>query len=240
MGMSRIPRAALHQEVWESLGGQDPDWAVLTAPGRRHRGWADHLEQFYATGRAEVADIVAGLPAASPLDRALDWGSGTGRLTFALAERYRAVTAVDVSSSMLTTLTERATQLGLGSRVRPTLLADLRPAGDVDLLVSLLVLQHLSCQADALAALRTMVACLRVGGYLVVEVPDRPMSLKARLQPRFRAYQVLRALGLDPAVLHRRGLSGISMQCLPADLVQHALQSDGAHRYVRYLARRTR
>jgi SAM-dependent methyltransferase len=252
--MSRsTPKTALHHEVWESLGSEDPDWAVLTDPRLRHGGWQDHLDDFYASGRAEVEDILAGLPPGTRLDRAIDWGSGTGRLTFALLEVFSQVTAVDVSRSMLGTLMGRAHKLDLGARLTPTVLGDMRPASDHDLAVSLLVLQHLGTRAEVAAALRTLVACVRVGGHIVVEIPDRPMTIKARVQPRFQVYRLLRAVGVSPAALQRHGLSGISMRCLAQGLVGATLRdsgaellgapkqrSDGAHRYVRYTARRTR
>jgi SAM-dependent methyltransferase len=247
------PKAALHHEVWESLGSEDPDWAVLTDPELRHGGWQDRLDDFYASGRAEVGNIFASLPSDVRLDRAIDWGSGTGRLTFALLERYSRVTAVDVSRSMLATLVSRAQKLELDARVTPTMVGDLRPASDHDLAVSLLVLQHFGTRAEVTAAVHTLVACVRVGGHLVLEIPDRPMTVRARLQPRFQVYRLLRALGVSPASLHRHGLSGISMRCLTQDLVRTTLRnsgaqvlgepkqrSDGAHRYVRYIARRER
>jgi len=247
------PKGALHHEVWESLGGSDPDWAVLTDPARRHGGWTDHLDDFYASGRAEVSTILGALPPDAELHQAIDWGSGTGRLTFALLEHFDHVTAVDVSRSMLATLIDRAQQTGLEARVSAVLVGDLRPGSDHDLALSLLVLQHLSCRAEAADALRSLVACVRVGGYIVVEIPDRPVNLKARLQPRFQLYRLLRTLGLPPARLHEHGLSGISMLCLTQTFVAATLRgagadlaaastvrSDGAHRYVRYIARRSR
>jgi SAM-dependent methyltransferase len=239
--------------VWESLGASDADWAVLTDPARRGGGWGPALEEFYASGRQEVAAVLAALPAEPPLarDRAMDWGSGTGRLTFALAHKFGQVTAVDVSDSMLTTLTLRAAERGL-SGVHPVRVDQLRPAADQDLVLSLLVLQHLPDVAAVRAALSTMVACLRHGGVLVVEVPEQALTWRARLQPRFRAYRALRAVGLPPARLHRWGLSGISMLTVDRSAVTVALERAGAHvlqmtatelaqdyRYVRYLARRT-
>jgi 2-polyprenyl-3-methyl-5-hydroxy-6-metoxy-1,4-benzoquinol methylase len=182
----------------------------------------------------------------------MDWGSGTGRLTFALLDSYDRVTAVDVSRSMLMTLVDRAKQFGVAERVTPVLVRDLRPSGEHDLALSLLVLQHAADMAEVLGALTSMVASLRIGGCLVVEVPDRALTVRARLQPRYRAYRAARMIGVAPATLHRHGLSGISMLCLPQTLVTTTLESvgaevvairtwsDGAHEYARYVARRTR
>ena len=244
-------RPPLHDEVWESLGSTDPDWAVLTDPHRRHGGWTEDLDAFYATGRADVAEVLASLPDDSFV-RVLDWGSGTGRLTFALLEHAEEVTAVDISRGMLATLTARARDLHLDGRVDPVHVDDLRPAGDHDLALSLLVLQHLGSRAGIRAALERMVGCLHVGGLLVIEVPDLALTVRARVQPRFRVYQALRSLGFSPGTLSRHGLSGISMCCLSEDVVRHELgwlgvqtlsvsrRQDEGHRYARYVGRRVR
>jgi SAM-dependent methyltransferase len=241
-----------NREVWESLGREDPDWAVLTDPARRGGGWSQDLDTFYASGQAEIAEVLAELPVhdGSPRERAMDWGSGTGRLTFALAAHYPQVTAVDVSDAMLATLGVRAAARGVEG-VHGVRVDELVPAADHDLVVSLLVLQHLPDEAAVLAALRTMVACLRVGGHAVVEVPDRPLTRKARSQPRYHAYRALRLVGVRPAWLHSHGLSGISMVTLPQALVRRTLEEAGAtveavsdvrpgdgYRYLRYRARR--
>ncbi|HTY72444.1 MAG TPA: SAM-dependent methyltransferase, partial [Actinomycetes bacterium] len=86
--MPRMSSESVQHEVWESLGESDPDWAVLTDQRRRNRGWENDLDAFYATGSAEIRDVLAALPAGVGRGVAVDWGSGTGRLTFALAEHF--------------------------------------------------------------------------------------------------------------------------------------------------------
>lgn len=238
--------------MWETLGDTDPDWAVLTDPGRRRGGWDSDLEAFYATGRAEVDEVLDEIGAEVRRARATDWGSGTGRLTLALAAQFTDVTAVDVSTTMLDTLAARAAQRGV-TNVHPVRLEDFRPGGDQDLVVCLLVLQHLPDRAAVLAAARTMVAALTIGGRVVLEVPDRALTARAALQPRYHAYRALRLAGVSPRWLHRHGLSGISMVTVSSEQVRSALEQAGAtvevarvvrpgdgHRYVRYVARRVR
>ena len=163
------------------------------------------------------------------------------------------MTAVDVSPTMQAALMARAAELGVESRVRPVLAADLQPAGEHDLAVSLLVLQHLSSPAEVRAALSSLVGSVRPGGYLVLEIPERAITIKARLQPRFHTYRFSRVVGLPPATLHAGGLSGISMLCLTrawvtSELARHGAEvigtptarSDQAHSYVRNVARRAR
>src|SRR5665213_2524738 len=94
-------------------------------------------------------------------------GSGTGRLSFALAEHFMTVTAADISGPMLGVLEQRARDRSVVG-VRTVHLDDLVPAADHDLALSLLVLQHLQDRAAIEAALGLMVRCLRPGGWLVV------------------------------------------------------------------------
>jgi SAM-dependent methyltransferase len=240
----------LHREVWQSLGEDDPDWAVLSEPGKKHGGWATDLERFYATGQMDVAEVLRRLPT-FPRNRAIDWGSGTGRLSLALAQQFELVTCLDVSNSMLAQLTSRAQQRGI-TNIEPVHLDDFRPAGDHDLCLSLLVLQHLPDKSAMAETIALMVASLRVGGFAFVEIPAEGLTFRTLIEPRFRAYRFLRRLGVKPDWLHRHGLSGISMQSASEGWTRSAFQSAGAeveaviesggsgnYRNLRYFARRT-
>lgn len=92
------------RRVWETLGRDDPLWAVLSQADKRGRRWDP--EEFLATGNLEVdaslaALFVHGYPRGRGL--ALDFGCGAGRLTRALAAHFEHVVGVDVSSSMVAT-----------------------------------------------------------------------------------------------------------------------------------------
>lgn len=89
------------RRVWETLGREDPLWAVLSQSDKRGGRW-DPLE-FLATGRVEVEAQMAALePSGYPRRRtlALDFGCGAGRLTRALAAHFEQVIGIDVSASM--------------------------------------------------------------------------------------------------------------------------------------------
>jgi SAM-dependent methyltransferase len=202
-------RARRQREVWESLGREDADWGVLTVRDRRHQGWQRDLEAFYAHGREAGAEC---LKTATPpaYNKALDYGAGTGRLSFALSARFARVTAVDVSPGMLATLSGRARTRSIAN-IEPLHADEFDPQADHDFAISLLVLQHLPSLDDVARAIARIAAALRPGGVAVIEVPERALLLRARLQPRLRAYGVLRTMGLSPGRLHRLGFSGISM-----------------------------
>ncbi len=205
-------RARRQREVWHSLGQEDADWGVLTVRDRRHQGWAGDLDTFYASGLTAVEEC---LRLASPpgWGRALDFGAGTGRLSLALATHFKHVISLDVSPGMLDVMAERAQATGVGN-VTPLHVDEFQPSADCDFAISLLVLQHLAGKQAVSDAVGLIAAAVRPGGVAVLEFPERPLTLRARLQPRLRVYAVLRALGVPPGRLHRAGFSGISMLCL--------------------------
>jgi SAM-dependent methyltransferase len=216
----------MQREVWESLGAEDPDWAVESTPGKKYRAWEADLEAFYQIGRGRVKESIERLPAGSMRNAALDFGSGTGRLTFALAEVYEKVTALDVSAPMLKTLIERARTRGL-ENIAAGQVADFQPMADHDYAISLITLQHFPARAPIAEAIGTMLAAVKSGGHIYVELPLRPHNLKARIQPRLQLYRLLRYMGFRPESLHAKGLSGISMLCAPREWVTEVIESHG-------------
>lgn len=220
-------RDHFHTEVWQSLGKQDPDWAVVSTPGKQHGAWLTELDRFYADGRLRVAEALALLPSEPDKDRALDWGSGTGRLSFALRDRgFHSVTCVDISTTMLERLAERAVERGIDG-IDLTTVSEFDPRGDHDLAICLITLQHFPSRDTVAGAVEAMMRGLKVGGFLVIEIPLRPHTLRYRVQPRLQLYRVLRRAGVRPTWLHAHGLSGISMLCIPSSWVVGMLERGG-------------
>ncbi len=90
------------RRVWQTLGRDDPLWAVLSHADKRGGRW--NPEEFLATGEVEVDVQLAALAAAGwPRGRglALDFGCGAGRLSRALAPHFERVIGIDVSASMI-------------------------------------------------------------------------------------------------------------------------------------------
>jgi SAM-dependent methyltransferase len=193
---------------WDELAADDALWAVLADPGRSGGRWT--LEEFLRTGEEEVETTLAtaaslGLPARH--ERALDFGCGVGRLTRALAARFGEAVGVDVSPEMVA----RAEKL---NRDRPNCgflvntAADLRLFGDAafDFTYSSKVLQHMPSRELALAYIAELLRVTRPDGLAVFQVWSY-LPWRNRLQPRRRAYGVLRALRLPRHWLSRVGLT---------------------------------
>lgn len=87
---------------WNNLANQDAKWAILTHADKKNNQW--NTQEFFQTGQDEVnrdLNYLAGLDIHIEFGRALDFGCGIGRLTQALADHFREVHGVDVSSAMI-------------------------------------------------------------------------------------------------------------------------------------------
>lgn len=120
--------------------------------------------------RQLATDISAALARLVPLQpgwTVLDYGAGTGLLTFSLAPRVRRVLAVDSSAGMLDVLAQKAGSAGL--RSVETLHADFTrdplPPGSFDLVASAMTLHHV---ADVELLLRKFLGLLAPGGHLAL------------------------------------------------------------------------
>jgi SAM-dependent methyltransferase len=205
---------------WDDLATVDPLWAVLSADEKRNGGW--RLDEFFATGEAEVKQILAtaeqlGRP--TRRERVLDYGCGVGRLTRALAKHFAEAVGVDISGSMV----EQARRLNAGAENAVFEVADAPPTGPFDLVVSNLVLQHLPNQALARVYIRRLIAAADREGLVVFQLPT-DLPLARRIQPRRRAYAALRKLGVTPHRLHAAGLHPVRMLALPESDVRATVE----------------
>jgi len=134
---------------WSRLGEADPYWSVLTDEAYRGRDVDEaDLAAFYASG-AETAALIDTFAARSgvavdPDGVCLEFGCGVGRVTLALARRFRKVIAVDVSAGNLA-LCRRALAAAGAENVETILIAapeDVASLPGFDFLFSTIVFQH--------------------------------------------------------------------------------------------------
>ena len=194
-----------HKQEWEELAKVDPLWAILTSSDRLGGGW--ELAEFFETGEAEISAM---LKVADDLgepvrrERALDFGCGVGRLSRPLAERFRECVAIDISEGMVRLAREL-------NEDRPNCRFLVNAAPDLgqlesesfDLVYSSLVLQHMPSVEMVEAYVSEFLRVLRPGGLAVFQALSH-IPLALRLQPRRRAYAVLRSLGLSEQLLMMR------------------------------------
>ena len=162
------------QETWDAFGRQDPLWAILSHKDKRGNRW--ELSDFMATGCneiQEVLDYARSLGQDLPMNRALDFGCGVGRLSQALAEHFQEVCGVDVAASML----DRARELNRhGERCTYHLneTPDLSRFGDgeFDFVYSNITLQHMA-PAFAAAYIRELCRVLSPRGMLIFQLPSK-------------------------------------------------------------------
>jgi FkbM family methyltransferase len=174
------------RRVWQTLGREDPLWAVLSHADKRGGRWRP--DEFFATGRAEIDTqmhmlAARALPAGHQL--ALDFGCGAGRLSRALAAHFANVVGVDVSASMIETaqaLNGDLPNVEFRENASPRLegIAD----ASVDLVYSNMTLQHIPA-ALAAGYVSEFFRVLAPGGVAVFQfVAGADASLRGKLFAR--------------------------------------------------------
>ncbi len=133
------------RHVWQTLGRDDPLWAVLSHADKRGGRW--DVAEFLATGKREIDNQLAalamdGYPRGN--DLALDFGCGAGRLTRALAAHFTHAIGIDVSASMIAAADELNADID-NVEFRENAAPQLQGIADasVDFVFSHIVLQHI-------------------------------------------------------------------------------------------------
>jgi SAM-dependent methyltransferase len=153
-----------------------PSATPATDPARGRTGlrtavvW-DYLREALATLDASTAGL-----------EVLDAGGGSGGFAVPLAELGHRVTVVDPSPDSLAALVRRAAETGTADRIRAVQgdaagLADLVPAGSVDVVLCHSVLEVVDDPAESLAA---VAATLRPGGVASILAANRTAAVLAR------------------------------------------------------------
>jgi 2-polyprenyl-3-methyl-5-hydroxy-6-metoxy-1,4-benzoquinol methylase len=135
-------------EVWSAYGKTDPCWSVLVDERWRSKNLTNEiLHAFYQSGESEVLRLEAWLRR-NGLDSSgavcAEYGCGVGRITHALARRFRRVVAFDISEPHLDFARRRLSGQGVDN-VEYVLVSNeaaLDRLRGVDLFYSILVLQH--------------------------------------------------------------------------------------------------
>ncbi|MEO7431096.1 MAG: FkbM family methyltransferase [Dokdonella sp.] len=209
------------RRVWQTLGRDDPLWAVLSHADKRSGRWKP--DEFLATGQIEIDTQLAALAAAGyPKARglALDFGCGAGRLTRALAGHFVRVIGLDVAASMIETAKLLNADLGnVDFRVNASAHIDAVTDGSVDFVFSHMVLQHIP-GALATAYVDEFLRVLAPGGVAAFQFVDGVDD-----SPRGRLYGMASNRWLNPLrqVMWRRR-DVFEMHSLPEDALLRLLE----------------
>jgi SAM-dependent methyltransferase len=192
------------QQNWEELAQADPLWAICSDPTKRGRKWDER--EFFTTGEKEISTVLAyattlelDLEYAAP---ALDFGCGVGRLTRALAARFREVCGVDISRAMIGKARELNQHVPncrflLNEADNLSLFADSHFA----FIYSSIVLQHVAPRL-AQKYVTEFIRVLKPGGVVLFQVVDRfkasPLRrMRRRLALRRRLRGLIGRTGLE-------------------------------------------
>lgn len=218
------------QQVWNTLGAEDPLWAVASLPEKRGGRW--DLSEFLATGQAEVQRLYSLLQrqpqAPSSFRHILDFGCGVGRLTLAWKSHADAVTGVDISAPML----DKARRL---AKNQPSIRylhnphPDLSqiPSNTFDLCFSHICLQHMPWPI-ARGYLREFARLCSPDGWIVFQLPSRSLVSGTAAAWRQRLVNAL-PFGLDRTYRRwRHGAAAVfDMHFTPHETVAQTLLDDG-------------
>jgi len=162
------------QSDWNTLGNEDPLWAVLSCPDKRGRKW--DVEDFFATGKSEIKLLMEEITSLSlpsmKRQSAMDFGCGVGRLTSALSDFFDEVKGIDISSSML----KRAREYNKNNS-RCIFIENnspdikIIPDQSMDLIYSSITLQHIPV-AIVKNYIREFVRIIKPSGVVVFQVPS--------------------------------------------------------------------
>jgi len=176
------------QQYWDRQAHADPMWAILTDPAKAGRRW--DADEFFATGIREIGAVMEqAVEWGKPVARrsALDFGSGIGRLSQALADHFDQVHGVDISQKMIE-LARQYNRKGARVEYRCNVVTNLGAfeTGSIDLIYSSITLQHVKPRYAA-RYVEEFLRVLAPGGLLLFQYPSKPIGLGARLA-RWKAF----------------------------------------------------
>jgi ubiquinone/menaquinone biosynthesis C-methylase UbiE len=171
-----------YRKDWETNARVDPMWSVLSLPEKMGGAW--QADEFYRIGEQEIGEVLRfmdshGAQIAST-EAALDFGSGLGRLTEALARRFKVAVGIDISISMIDKARLRA-----GPNIRYVLstspdLTAIDPQR-FDFIYSNITLQHLNNDLQE-TYIREFARVLRPGGIAAFQIPrEKPTKSAASI-----------------------------------------------------------
>jgi SAM-dependent methyltransferase len=210
-----------HIRDWQEMASADP----LRAISGQRKHWT--FEEFLATAKPhmeQLFSVMEGLDLPRTFDCALEFGCGAGRFLCHLEKRFGEVWGVDVSEDML----RLARRYNPSCRFHLNTTAGLEvfPNSRFDLVYSFLVLQHLPAPPLIVNYIKEFLRILKPGGLAAFQIPDH-LSMRWRIQPRRRMYQLLRNLGINGERLQSWNLLPMRLTAVSEKIVESAVSEVG-------------
>jgi ubiquinone/menaquinone biosynthesis C-methylase UbiE len=185
------------KDNWQSLGNDDPLWAILNDPRAKGGRWS--VEEFLRTGQIEIERVFNWLETRGLKNlghgRALDFGCGAGRLTQALAKRFDGCAGVDIAKSMVETAYKLNPPPNCEFVVNEQPDLSVFANGSFDFIYSSIVLQHIP-HPHAINYISEFCRLLAPGGLVAFQIPihkQTPLGARlAQLKHQFTAKIALR------------------------------------------------
>jgi SAM-dependent methyltransferase len=179
--LAELAMSFVSDSHWRKWGAIDPYFGVVSFPEFKSDRIEENIESFFETGRREIQTVLAEIArryGETPRKRALDFGSGVGRLVLPLAAQFREVVGVDISEAMIAEARRNCVRADVDN-VDFALSDDSLSAvsGRFDLVHSYIVLQHIPV-GRGLAMTERMLDLLEPGGVAVLHY-----SLQRTLSP---------------------------------------------------------
>ena len=161
---------------WEHLGNTDAHWSVVTQPQYKKDNFSSNKEAFFDSGRQNVELILATLRRyeinTNSLKNCIEFGCGVGRMSMYLSPLVDKLYAYDISAPHLNHLRELVKEREL-SNVMPLQLMqleDLQAHSQINLVVSLITLQH-NTPPLIVYFLKSLLKTLSRKGVAVIQIP---------------------------------------------------------------------
>jgi 2-polyprenyl-3-methyl-5-hydroxy-6-metoxy-1,4-benzoquinol methylase len=202
-------------QEWERWGKSNPYYGVLSSDQFLNSKITDaDKESFFNSGTIHVNHVIDVIHthfySSLPINRALDFGCGVGRVIIPLAKFIPSVVGVDISSSMLRIADENCQSQGISNI--DLIQSDDRLSqvtGDFDLIHSYIVFQHIPI-ARGMEIFRNLIGHLRPGGYGVFQFTINQSNILKKIYLYLK--QIFPIVGCVVNLIHRRSFFAPQMQ----------------------------
>lgn len=207
---------------WEEWGEKDPYYGVYSEDRFGKDQIGNHLDEFFATGTRMVdllLDRANRYFAPLTMGRALEFGSGVGRMTIPLARRFGSVVGLDISNHMIAEANENCRKFAIGNA--SFLLSDdelSRVQGSFDLVLSYIVLQHIVPERG-LEIIDRLLKRVAPGGVAVLQASVRRPEVGIAAKLRYHVRHDLPWVRAGVNVLRGKSWSTLSMRMSEYDPV---------------------